>query len=238
VIEMLEKDCRWVNICQDEVLKEGYERPPPLSEYNPSVTVVTRETENMAGRIHRRLDCLNFLHQLFVLSRTLQPSIKEEFYSTTLQFPPPKNENFGGVSLFSVLSMVLNKSTADEKLKCLEILTNVLLYDPDFVRAYVCTHNSEPNVTAKEDRGHKTTYGNPNLKDYDLLLHLTVLNGESSEAVVVGAAEVVKLIVNGETFDPGSVMESAVFNQFYDHNINHYLLPLSSPAPPTPRAQF
>ena len=111
---MLEKDCRWVNICQDEVLKEGYERPPPLSEYNPSVTVVTRETENMAGRIHRRLDCLNFLHQLFVLSRTLQPSIKEEFYSTTLQFPPPKNENFGGVSLFSVLSMVLNKSTADE----------------------------------------------------------------------------------------------------------------------------
>ncbi|GMH71587.1 hypothetical protein TrRE_jg5527, partial [Triparma retinervis] len=197
-----------------------------------------RETENMAGRIHRRLDCLNFLHQLFALSRTLQPSMKEEFYSSTLQFPPPKNESFGGVSVFSVLSMVLNKSTAEEKLKCLEILTNVLLYDPDFVRAYVCTHNSEPKVTAKEDGGHKTTYGNPHLKDYDLLLHLTVLNGEPSEAVVVGAAEVVKLIVNGETFDPGSVMESAVFNQFYDHNINHYLLPLSSPAPPNPLALF
>eukprot|EP00520_Triparma_pacifica_P020372 CAMPEP_0118650044 /NCGR_PEP_ID=MMETSP0785-20121206/10034_1 /TAXON_ID=91992 /ORGANISM="Bolidomonas pacifica, Strain CCMP 1866" /LENGTH=402 /DNA_ID=CAMNT_0006542387 /DNA_START=734 /DNA_END=1940 /DNA_ORIENTATION=- len=134
--------------------------------------------------------------------------------------------------------MVLDKSTTGEKLKCLEILTNVLLYDPDFVRAYVCTHNSEPKVSAKENGGHKTTYGSPHLVDYDLLLHLTWLNSEPSEAVVVGAAEVVKLIVNGETFDPGSVMESAVFNQFYDHNINHYLLPLSSPAPPNPLALF
>ena len=78
----------------------------------------------------------------------------------------------------------------------MEILTNILLYDPDFVRAYVCTHNSEPKVSLKDGGDNHRTYGNEHLIDYDLLLHLTRLNSESSEAVVVGAAEVVKLIVD------------------------------------------
>ena len=238
VVEMLEKDCRWVKICPEDVLQEGYERLTPSIPHDPDTTVVSMETEDMRGRIHRRLDCLNFLHQFFTLSRTLQPSIKEEFYSMALQFPPPKNDSIGGFSIFSVLSMVLNKSTTEEKLKCLEILTNILLYDPDFVRAYVCTHNSEPKVSLKDGGDNHRTYGNEHLIDYDLLLHLTRLNSESSEAVVVGAAEVVKLIVNGETFEPGSVMEAAIFNQFYDHNIDQYLLPLLSPLPPSPLALF
>ena len=161
------------------------------------------------------------------MSRTLQPSVKEEFYQHALSFAPFESYEMSGEDpvpcVLSALSLVLTRSCREEKLKVLEILTNVLLYDPDYVRRYAVEHNSQPGETPSGGE----SCGKPRLEEWDLMHHLTRCNdGCDGEAVIVGAAEVVKLVLNNETFEPGSEIESRVIAQFYDYNAHRFLVPL------------
>mmetsp|Transcript_31052 Transcript_31052/g.41037 ORF Transcript_31052/g.41037 Transcript_31052/m.41037 type:complete len:785 (-) Transcript_31052:262-2616(-) len=170
-------------------------------------------------------DVLAFLREMFSMSKTLQPSVREQFYRYVQNECP----------FYDIFVMVLadGTSTVPERMCCMEVMSASLFHDPSLLRNYVLQKGSHPpmppyfgsasQVVRKEEKkpespGHCAVAGESKSLLYWVIRRLV---SDKDSGVLLQAADVMRECLNCETME-GSDRDNFL-TVFYDHYI-HWLV--------------
>ena len=181
------------------------------------------------------LSCLQYLRELFLLSRHLLFEKRVEFYRNFL--------SVGASSLFGGLIRIYSSDSTptEERLYATEILVSIVVAVPSVVRSYILSGptpmqvSSEPNTVDQENVTVVEDSLNSNMKCL-LFCIIKRLVEETEHSVIEQLGDTLRVLLDCERMD--KIEKDKFLGLFYDHYVIWLVTPILEPNNPCLEFRF